>query len=185
MGSNYVPDAIVAVSRGGLIPARIVSDVINVDEVHSVKASLWGVGGKISEEVMLYDVKLPVRGKRVLLVDDVVDSGSTLNRVLDFVKGLEPEDVRTAVLHVKPSSKHIPDYYASRLDEWSWIIYPWTLHEVIFTLLYKKHGCGFKFFDSDYIIKEFNSITGLVVDEVTPNSLETAKHRYLKTLCNE
>jgi len=43
--SKYLPNSIVAISRGGLIPARILSDVINVDEVYSIKASLWGVAG--------------------------------------------------------------------------------------------------------------------------------------------
>ncbi len=183
--SNYVPDTIVAISRGGLIPARIISDVINVSDVHSIKASLWGVGGRISDDVLLYNVELPIRGKKVLVVDDIVDSGLTLTRIVEYVKTFGPEDLKTAVLHIKPSSKYIPNYYVSRLEEWLWVIYPWTIHEVIYSIIYKHYGCDSTSFNINTIINEFSRLTGVNVDELDRRSLNIAKHLYLDVLCGE
>lgn len=182
--SGYTPDVVVGVSRGGLIPARIVSDVVGVDDVYSIKASLWGVGGKVSDDVLLHRVELPVGDKKVLVVDDVVDSGLTLTRVVEYVKLFKPVDVRTAVLHVKPSSKYLPDYYVSKLDVWVWVIYPWTLHEVIYSILYKQYGCELTSLDAESIINEFKKLTELTVSEVTPESLDVAKRQYLNKLCS-
>ncbi|MEM0361135.1 MAG: phosphoribosyltransferase family protein [Sulfolobales archaeon] len=184
VGSGYVPDVLVAVSRGGLVPARIVSDVVGVDDVYSIKASLWGVGGKVFDDVLLHRVELPVGGRKVLVVDDVVDSGSTLTKVVEYVKLFKPADVRTAVIHVKPTSKYLPDYYVSKLDVWVWVIYPWTLHEVIYSTLYKQYGCRLISFDAESIINEFKKLTELTVSEVTPESLNAAKQRYLSKLCS-
>lgn len=182
--SDYVPEVVVAVSRGGLVPARIVSDVAGVDDVYSIKASLWGVGGKVSDDVLLHRTELPVGGRKVLVVDDVVDSGLTLTKVVEYVKLFKPVDVRTAVLHVKPSSKYLPDYYVSKLDVWVWVVYPWTLHEVIYSILYKQYGCRLTSFDAESIINEFKKLTELTVSEVTPESLNAAKQRYLNKLCS-
>ncbi|MCS7108646.1 MAG: phosphoribosyltransferase [Sulfolobales archaeon] len=181
--SNYLPDVIVAVSRGGLIPARIVSDVMNVDGVHSIKASLWGVGGRISNEVLIHGVELPIKDKKVLIVDDVVDSGLTLIKIVSHVKSFGPIDVRTAVLHVKPSSKYLPDYYVSKLDEWLWVIYPWTSLEVLYSVLHKHYGCKVKDFDVDALINEFYKLTGVGLTQNQRDLLAVAKKHYLSALC--
>lgn len=181
--SNYLPDVIVAVSRGGLVPARIVSDVMNVDGVHSIKASLWGVGGRISNEVLIHGVELPIKDKKVLIIDDVVDTGLTLIKIVSYVKSFGPIDVKTAVLHVKPSSKYLPDYYVSKLDEWLWVIYPWTSLEVLYSVLHKHYGCKVKDFDVDELINEFDKLTGVGLTQNQRDLLAVAKKHYLSALC--
>ncbi|MEM2757559.1 MAG: phosphoribosyltransferase [Sulfolobales archaeon] len=183
--SSYLPEAIVAVSRGGLVPARIVSDLMNIDEVHSIKASLWGVGGRVSNEVLLYNVELPVKNKKVLIVDDVVDSGLTLNKIVGYIREFGPADVRTAVLHIKPSSKYLPNYYVSKLDEWLWIIYPWTFYEVMYAILYKHYGCKVRHLDVDVLVKEFGNVTGVELISYSQELVEVARKHYLDTLCRE
>jgi hypoxanthine phosphoribosyltransferase len=185
ISSNYLPNSIVAISRGGLIPARVLSDIINVDEVYSIKASLWGVGGKVFDRVVIQEVELPIKGKKVLIVDDVVDSGSTLDTVVRRIKVFNPEEVRTAVLHIKPTSKYIPDYYVSRLESWAWIIYPWTIHEVIYSLMYKEYGCKLLHMSPEDIIKVFQELTNVVTNDITASSINLAKEYYLKPLCKE
>jgi hypoxanthine phosphoribosyltransferase len=48
---------------------------------------------------------------------------------MDYLKGKNPSEVRTAVLHYKTCSTCIPDYWAEKQDKWEWIIYPWAVYE--------------------------------------------------------
>ncbi|RLI86232.1 MAG: phosphoribosyltransferase, partial [Archaeoglobales archaeon] len=68
-------------------------------------------------------------GKRVLVVDDVADTGETVELVAKHVMEKNAKDVRTAVLDFKHTSKFVPDYYAREMESWKWIVYPWSLYE--------------------------------------------------------
>jgi len=128
-------DAIVNVLRGGVVPARIVSDVLGVDEFYTIRSKYWGVLGQLySEPQVSFHEKIDVAGKRVLVVDEVVDTGSTLARVVDVVKRLGASAVKTAVLHYKTRSKLTPDYYVVKLEKWVWVLYPWSLAETLYGL---------------------------------------------------
>jgi hypoxanthine phosphoribosyltransferase len=65
----------------------------------------------------------------VLLVDDVADTGESLEEAVKHLNSLHPAQLKTAVLQYKTCSKFEPDYYAEKIAEWRWIIYPWMLHE--------------------------------------------------------
>ena len=71
-----------------------------------------------------------ITGRRVLLVDDVSDSGETFELGLRHLHGLLPDAViLTAALHHKTSSHYVPDYFATKVVKWRWIIYPWAVIE--------------------------------------------------------
>lgn len=136
--SGYKPQLIVAISRGGLIPARIVSDVVGVYELYAVRSILY-MHGKAIDNKPLINAHLPVelvKGRRVLIVDEVVDTGTTMVNTVDYLRKLNPAEVRTAVIHYKSSkSMYKPDYYIVELKEWKWIYYPWSLVETMFDIL--------------------------------------------------
>ncbi len=139
--SNEYFDTIVTVSRGGLIPARIVSDVIGVDDLYTIRSKLWGIGGKLYDEPLLESYeRIPLRGRSVLVVDEVVDTGATLSKVLRLVRDLGASKVRTAVLHYKLTSSVRPDYYVEEIREWVWIFYPWSFSETLYSLARGKGG---------------------------------------------
>lgn len=77
-----------------------------------------------------YPLTADITGRRVLLVDDVSDSGDTFDAAIRHLhtRG-EPAVLRTAVLHHKTVSRHTPDFYAACVAEWRWIIYPWAVME--------------------------------------------------------
>ncbi|MEM0026077.1 MAG: phosphoribosyltransferase [Zestosphaera sp.] len=126
---------VVTISRGGLVPARIVSDVIGVDDFHVVRSRFWGVGGRILEEPEIsYYGGIELKNKKVLIVDEVVDTGTTMSRIVRLVNGLGALKVKTAVLHYKTSSSFVPDYYVERVEKWVWIYYPWSFSETLFEL---------------------------------------------------
>ncbi len=133
--SGYRPDTIVAVLRGGVLPALIISDVLGVDEFYAVRARHWRIGEELYPNPIIE--QLPqgrVEDRRLLVVDKVVDTGKTLAAVVRELRRAGNAEVRSAVLHVKPTATHEPDYYAVRLREWVWIFYPWSLIETIYSL---------------------------------------------------
>jgi hypoxanthine phosphoribosyltransferase len=128
--SGYRPDLVIAIGRGGYIPARILCDLLLISLLTSVKVEHWGMAAEKKEEVVIrFPLSADIRGKRVLIVDDVTDTGDTIQAVVDYVRGLGPSEVRTAVLQHKEVSRFVPDYYAEVCPVWRWIVYPWALHE--------------------------------------------------------
>jgi len=136
--SGYKPDVIVAVARGGWVPARILCDHLDIRELYSVKTEHWGIVATPTGEARITQpLNVDLSGKKVLIVDDVADTGETIKVVLDHVKSFSPSDVKIAVIDYKKTSTFAPDYYAALMEEWRWIVYPWSLREDIKDLLKK------------------------------------------------
>jgi len=128
--SGFRPDIIVAVSRGGFDPARILSDELNIRSLASLQVIYYaGVNERNDKPQVKYPLNADIAGLNVLVVDDVADSGSSLKVVKDYVDSLGPREVRIATLHHKPWSRFEPDFYAESADKW--IIYPWEPRESI------------------------------------------------------
>jgi len=136
--SGYRPDLVIAIGRGGFIPARILCDLLSISRLTSVKAEHWGTPAeKEDRAVIRYPLCIPIEGAKVLIVDDVTDTGESMALVLEYVKALGPSEVRTAVLQHKEVSRFVPDYYAVVCPVWRWIVYPWALHEDLVGFLRK------------------------------------------------
>ncbi len=163
-------EAIVTISRGGLIPARIVSDVLGIDEFYTIRSKYWGIGGRIAPEpiIKMYE-GVNVKGKKVLVVDEVVDTGATMTKVVRILEGLGAKEIRTAVLHYKTTSSLIPDFYVEKVEKWVWIFYPWSLSETLYELS-RTAGGG-----SNDLIKEAMRL----IRELGMNDL-LIEHEYLK-----
>ncbi len=128
--SGFRPDTIVAIGRGGYMPARILSDFLDVLDLTSFKIEHYHATRKDRQAVVRYPLNADLRGRRVLLVDDVTDSGDTFTVALDHLAACgPPAEVRSAVLHHKVVSPYTPDYYAQKVVKWRWIIYPWAVAE--------------------------------------------------------
>jgi hypothetical protein len=136
LDSGYRPDAIVAIGRGGYMPARILSDFLGIMDLTSFKIEHYTATQKSRRAVVRYPLSADLTGRRVLLVDDVSDSGDTFTTALEHVRGCgTPTQVRTAVLHHKTVSRYDPDYYVHRVVKWRWIIYPWAIAEDLGNLI--------------------------------------------------
>ncbi len=135
--SGYKPDVIVAVARGGYVPARILCDMLNVPDLVSIQVKKWKTISKLKEARVKYSFKAEVEGKKVLLVDDVADTGESLIAARDHILKMgNVHDLRTAVIHYKSrTSKIVPDYYAEEIKEWIWLIYPWDYYENLIDLI--------------------------------------------------
>ena len=128
--SGFAPDLVVAVSRGGFTPARVLCDVLGLFNLTSIRVVHYrGPADKEPVATVRYPLCIPVEGQRVLVVDDVNDTGDTLRAARAHLESLGPAEVRTAVLHEKVGSPVRADYAAGTIDEWRWLIYPWAVVE--------------------------------------------------------
>ena len=126
--STFKPDVLVGISRGGLIPVRLLSDILENNYVYVIRISFYAKAGTTFKEPYLVQ-ELPCRldGKRVLLVDDVADSGRSLVEAISHLRSKGAVEIRTAVLHYKAKSIYKPDFFVK--EEISWLVYPWEAHE--------------------------------------------------------
>ncbi len=123
-------DTIIAVVKGGLIPARLLSDVLGIDEIGFIGVKLYkGVGEKEKTPKLTIPPTPPPTNKRILVVDDIVDTGTTLQLVIDELNRYTPAKIRTAAIFVKPWTFIRPDYYYETTSKW--IVFPWELGESI------------------------------------------------------
>lgn len=130
--SGFKPDIIIAIGRGGYMPARIISDFMHVMNLASFKIEHYRGTQKKKRVVVRYPIGQGVAGNKVLLVDDVCDTGDTFAVAMKHLEErIDPTEIRTAVIHYKKTSSFIPDYYARRMVKWRWIIYPWAVAEDI------------------------------------------------------
>ena len=127
--SGYKPDIVVAVARGGYVPARLLCDFLDVTDLLSVQSQHWVEAARAAEKAILkYPYKIDASGKRILIVDDIVDTGETLLLARDFIaKEWSPAEVKVAALQwISSVAKFKPDYYYLEVKEWVWFQYPWT-----------------------------------------------------------
>lgn len=134
--SDYRPDLIVAIGRGGYVPGRILSDWLGLMDLTSFKIEHYHHARKERAARVRYPLPADVTGRRVLLVDDVADSGETFAVALRHLEERgPPAEVRSAVLHYKTVSPYRPDYFAKRVRSWRWIVYPWAVAEDVGSFL--------------------------------------------------
>jgi len=116
-------DCLVAISRGGLIPATILSYLLDIKKIYVIGYNYYlkpGVRGKLKR------ISLPgknIKNHHVLLVDEKADTGNTLLAATQFLKKGKNK-VTSITLHWEPKSKIKPNYFAHRVKN-IWIVYPW------------------------------------------------------------
>jgi uncharacterized protein len=127
---GFCPDVVVGVSRGGWLPARILSDLLENPNLANAKAeSYTGIAQAKSEPSLTQCVSADVSGKSVLIVDEVADSGKSLRLVAEHVSALGAREVKTATLFLKVGCPFKPDYFAAETD--SWVVFPWEIKETL------------------------------------------------------
>jgi hypoxanthine phosphoribosyltransferase len=137
---SFRPDIIVGVSRGGLIPAAVLSDRLGVD-CDAVRLRFYkSVRSTEETPKIIQHVSSDLSGKKVLIVDDVADTGHSLQTVKRYVQDEGAEDVMVCTLHYKPCSVIRPDRFVEETN--AWIIYPWELNETVDDLAKKLMAKG-------------------------------------------
>jgi hypoxanthine phosphoribosyltransferase len=124
--SGFTPDILLGVARGGLIPAGALGYALDCKNLFTISVEFYtGVDTRLDVPVMLppFLDASDLDEARVLIVDDVADTGATLQLVQQFCAG-HVAQARTAVLYEKPGSVVKPDFAWRRTDRW--INFPWS-----------------------------------------------------------
>jgi len=130
-------DLVIGIARGGIPLAMVVSDQMDVRlDIINVK-SYEGIAQRQKPRIVS-TLTESVTKKRVLLVDDLVDEGSTMRTVTKHLRREGPKLLKTAVLFKKPWTKFGPDFYLETLEEW--IVFPWERGEVERILAERKRA---------------------------------------------
>ncbi|HYU66868.1 MAG TPA: phosphoribosyltransferase [Jatrophihabitantaceae bacterium] len=130
---GFRPDIILAIARGGLFPAGALGYALDVKNLHVINVEFYtGVDQRLDMPVVLPPVPKPIdlSGSRVLIADDVADTGATLRLVKDFCADHVAE-VRCAVIYEKSRSVVKCEYVWRRTD--LWIDFPWSTEPPVVT----------------------------------------------------
>ena len=134
--SGFHFNQIICIARGGLRVGDVLSRIYEVPLAILSTHSYTAEGGTVRGQLVIAEhmtMTAPRLGDRVLLVDDMVDSGHTLEAVFKTLPKRFPHiaDIRTAVLWYKAHSVFKPDYYVDYLAENPWIHQPFEIYDTL------------------------------------------------------
>ena len=137
--SGFDPDVIVAIGSGGFIPARIIKTFIN-RPIYAVGISYYGMDNKHKTHPTkiqwIDEVAEQLKGKKILLIDEVDDTRATLAYCVGELLSYQPEEIAVLVLHNKLKKKDVeftPEikiYYPALEIGDVWIKYPWDAADI-------------------------------------------------------
>jgi xanthine phosphoribosyltransferase len=119
-------DAVIAIARGGLVPATIVARELNIRTVETVAVKSYDHQnqGEIRVLKAINDdiLKRAREGKRMLIVDDLVDTGATARVVRNMLPG-----AHFATVYAKPQGREMVDTFVTEVSQDTWIFFPWDM----------------------------------------------------------
>lgn len=154
-------DRIVALAKGGLTLSRSLVDYLKVEAVSSFQIEFYsGINQTARTPVITQSLPVSIKNERILIVDDIADSGETLDLAVKYLQYHGAQSLHTATLFMKPKSKITPDFYVSETT--AWVIFPNEIRETIEMLsgMWKEKGD-----DTEKMIQQFTEI-GLPPEEI-------------------
>lgn len=127
-------DEIVAIARGGLTLGHLFSDYLQIP-ISSITIQSYTDIEKQGEVNITAGLSKIIKGKKILLVDDIADTGKTLIRATEYLTDFHPSSITTATMFYKPHCSVMPDYFAQQTDKW--ILLPFEVTEWIYTFTTK------------------------------------------------
>ncbi len=128
---GYEPDMILGIARGGLLPAGAIGYALSIKNVYTMNVEFYtGVDERLDVPRILPPAPdfIDLSHGKILVVDDVADTGHTLKSVEEFCEGKVGE-VRTACIYEKSHSVVKCDYVWKHTDQW--INFPWSDKEPV------------------------------------------------------
>jgi hypoxanthine phosphoribosyltransferase len=126
---DYDPELIIGIERAGVIPAAVVASILGVDFFSLKIGRKGGDDDQERQRPEVFSAVPPeVRGRRVLVVDEITTSGDTLRLALAAVRGAHPSEVRTATSFARTSG-YQPDYSALTMD--AEVVFPWDRQVIV------------------------------------------------------
>jgi hypoxanthine phosphoribosyltransferase len=136
---NFKPDVIIAIARGGLVPARILTDLLETTELGFIQIRFYtNINQSSQHPTLKQSLTTQIIGKKTLLVDDIADTGESLKFAQTHLQTLDALEIKTATLYQKPQSTTIPDFFEKQTT--SWVVFPWDTKETLRKIIQRQHG---------------------------------------------
>jgi len=134
-------DRIITLAKGGWPMTRSLVDLLGVKEVASIGVKFYcGINQRCEKPIIYQQLPIDIIGEKILLFDDVADTGESLLFVKDYLHSMGIEDITTATIFYKSHSKIKPDFYTKQTSDW--IIFPYEVRETINLLAPKWKDAG-------------------------------------------
>jgi uncharacterized protein len=108
---DYTPDCIIGIARGGVIPAVLLSKQLKIKDMYVLKVRVEGNERKVMAEVFT-----DISNKKVLVVEDMLESGKTMMVVKQYLES-KGANVKTACLYVMPHTEIKPEFYLKEIQK--------------------------------------------------------------------
>lgn len=123
-------DRVVVLATGGLTFSRAFADYMGIKKISSIQVSFYSSIGETKETpIITQSLPINVEGERILLFDDINDSGRTLEAAANYLKLRGAKSIVTATIFQKAHSKNPSDFHVEETD--SWVIFPFEIRETI------------------------------------------------------
>ena len=132
-------DEIVAISRGGLSLGHILSDLLQIP-ISTFTIQSYEDIQQQGEVKITAGLQTTIEGKRIVIVDDVADTGKTLVRAIEHIKDFKPTRTITATMFYKPHSVYKPDFFVEETSKW--ILFPTEVVETISSMFTRMRKDG-------------------------------------------
>lgn len=163
--SNYRADIMVGLARGGWVLSRVLCDFLEIKDLVSLKVEHWGVTATPDGNAKIkYPFKIDLSGKKVIVVDDITDTGQSMKVATDYIRTLNPDELKTATLMHIEGSDFTPDYYGDKVP-WKWYIFPWNYTEDMCNIVPKIAAKAGTLSEINEMLKEYHGIK-LEEDEI-------------------
>ncbi len=134
---GYKPDIIIGVSRGGLVPSRILSDLLETKTLAFIQIEYYdGINQTKREPILKQCLTTDLTNKKTLLVDDISDSGSSLILAKKHLQKQGAKEIKISTIYAKPTTTTKPDYHEKQTS--SWVVFPWDAKETIREIIDKQ-----------------------------------------------
>lgn len=126
-------EAIVAITRGGLVPAAIIARELDIRLIDTICVRSYGEDNSRGDVEILKPVTL--QGQNVLIIDDLVDTGQTAAAVRRHLP-----DAHFATVYAKPAGRPIVDTFITEVSQDTWILFPWDAELQSVPPIVQKHA---------------------------------------------
>jgi hypothetical protein len=138
-GDGYKPDIIVGIARGGLVPSRVLADLLETRDFAIITIEYYvGISQTKQEPILKQCLHTRLTDKKVLLVDDVSDGGRSLQLAKKHLEEQCAKEIKIATLYCKPGTITKPDYFEKETSRW--IVFPWEARETMTKIMQREDG---------------------------------------------
>lgn len=130
LGSSYQNERLITLAKGGWTWSRTLADYLSIEKVGSIQIKFYtNVYSTAEKPIIIQSLPISVIGENVLLFDDVVDSGRSLETAKKYLEMCGSKEIKTATLFYKPWSSIRPDFFGTETT--AWVIFPHEIRESV------------------------------------------------------